>query len=108
MPWRVDWRLDVILPVLVVLVNGFVVLLLVTLTLESSARHQVRVVAIAGAVVIFGVIVAVMSFLLQHPLRELQEKIARVRQGDLNVSVSFANRNDDIGDLGRDFNEMIR
>ncbi|HXP45635.1 MAG TPA: ATP-binding protein, partial [Terriglobales bacterium] len=69
---------------------------------------QVRVVAITGAVLIFAVIVAVMSFVLQHPLRELQEKIALVRQGDLNVSVNFTNRNDDIGNLGRDFNEMVR
>ncbi len=108
MDLRVNWRLKAILPVLVVLVNGLLVILLVTLSLESPARHQVRVVAVGGAVVIFAVIVAVMSLLLQHPLRELQEKIARVRQGDLNVSVNFAGRNDDIGDLGRDFNEMVR
>src|ERR1700753_1222816 len=38
---------------------------------------------------------------------ELQEKIARVSLGDLNVSVDFAQRNDEIGDLGRDFNEMV-
>ena len=108
MHWRVNWRLKAVLPILVVLVNGLLVFLLVTLSLEGQARHQVRVVAVAGAVVIFAVMVGVMSFLLQHPLRELQEKIARVRQGDLNVSVNFANRNDDIGDLGRDFNEMVR
>ena len=108
MPWRVNWRLKAILPVLAVLVNGLLLILLVTLTLETSARHQVRVVAIAGAVVIFAVTVAVMSFLLQHPLHELQDKIARVRQGDLDISVDFAGRNDDIGDLGRNFNEMVR
>jgi len=108
MPWRVNWRLKAVLPVLVVLVNGLLVFLLVTLSLEGPARHQVRVVAVGGAVVIFAVIVAVMSLLLQHPLRELQEKIAQVREGDLNVSVNFAARNDDIGDLGRNFNEMVR
>jgi len=97
-----------ILLVLAVLVNGLLMILLVTLSLEGPARHQVRVVAITGAVLIFAVIVAVMSFVLQHPLRELQEKIALVRQGDLNVSVNFTNRNDDIGNLGRDFNEMVR
>jgi len=108
MPWRVNWRLMAILLVLAVLVNGLLMILLVTLSLEGPARHQVRVVAITGAVLIFAVIVAVMSFVLQHPLRELQEKIALVRQGDLNVSVNFTNRNDDIGNLGRDFNEMVR
>ena len=38
---------------------------------------------------------------------ELQEKIARVHLGDMDVSVSFADRNDEIGDLGRDFNDMV-
>jgi signal transduction histidine kinase len=38
---------------------------------------------------------------------ELQEKIARVEEGDLNVAVGFANRNDGIGDLGRGFNRMV-
>jgi len=108
MRWRVDWRLKAVLPVLVVLVNGLLVFLLVSLSLEGPARHQVRLVAVGGAVIIFAVMVAVMSLLLQHPLRELQEKIAQVRQGDLNVAVDFANRNDDIGDLGRDFNQMVR
>jgi len=108
MPWRVTWRLKAILPVLVVLVNGLLVFVLVTLSLEEHARYQVRVVAVAGAVVIVAAVIGMMSLLLQHPLHELHDKIARVRQGDLNVEVSFARRNDDIGDLGRDFNEMVR
>jgi signal transduction histidine kinase len=39
---------------------------------------------------------------------ELQEKIALVSEGNLNVSVSFAGRNDEIGDLGRNFNHMMQ
>src|SRR6202008_1113348 len=39
---------------------------------------------------------------------ELQEKIARVGHGDLDVSVGFAKRNDEIGDLGRNFNRMVQ
>ena len=39
---------------------------------------------------------------------ELQEKIAQVSEGNLNVSVSFAQRNDEIGDLGRNFNHMMQ
>jgi signal transduction histidine kinase len=38
---------------------------------------------------------------------ELQQKIARLGSGDLNASVSFAHRNDEIGDLGRNFNQMV-
>lgn len=104
---RLNWRLKAVLPVLVVLVNGLLVFLLVTLSMEEQERAQVRVVAFIGAVVIVATIVGMISFLLQHPLHELREKIARVRQGDLNVSVTFARRNDEIGDLGRDFNEMV-
>ena len=108
MQWRLNWRLKPVLLVLAVLLNGLLMFLLVTLSLEAPARHQVRVVAIGGAVIIFAVVVAVMSFLLQHPIHELQEKIAQVRQGDLSVSVDFADRKDDIGDLGRNFNDMVR
>jgi signal transduction histidine kinase len=39
---------------------------------------------------------------------ELQRNIVRVGDGDLDVTVGFANRNDDIGDLGRDFEHMVR
>jgi len=39
---------------------------------------------------------------------ELQEQMERVGDGDLNASVAFAKRNDEIGDLGRNFNLMVR
>jgi signal transduction histidine kinase len=38
---------------------------------------------------------------------ELQEKVQQVGEGNLNVSVTFAKRNDEIGDLGRNFNRMV-
>ena len=49
----------------------------------------------------------VLAVSVRRPMLELQDKIARVRLGDMDVSVSFANRNDEIGDLGRDFNDMV-
>jgi signal transduction histidine kinase len=39
---------------------------------------------------------------------ELQGKIVRVGEGDLDVTVGFANRSDEIGGLGRDFNHMVQ
>ena len=39
---------------------------------------------------------------------ELQGKIIRVGEGDLDVTVDFADRNDEIGDLGRNFNHMVQ
>jgi len=38
---------------------------------------------------------------------ELQQQIAKLGAGDLTVAVSFAHRNDEIGDLGRNFNHMV-
>ncbi len=39
---------------------------------------------------------------------ELKKIIGRVREGDLSARVKFAKRNDDVGQLGRQFNEMIQ
>ena len=63
--------------------------------------------ATGGAIVIFAAIIMVLAVSVRRPMIELQDKIARVSLGDLNASVSFANRNDEIGDLGRDFNDMV-
>ena len=34
--------------------------------------------------------------------------IVRVGDGDLDVTVGFGNRNDEVGDLGRVFNHMVQ
>ena len=39
---------------------------------------------------------------------ESQGKAVRVGEGDLDVKVTFADRNDEIGDLGRSFNHMVQ
>ena len=39
---------------------------------------------------------------------DLQDKIARVGEGDLDVAVGFADRDDEIGELGRNFNHMVQ
>jgi signal transduction histidine kinase len=49
----------------------------------------------------------VLAYVVQRPMVELQEKIAKVSEGDLEVAVSFSRRNDEIGDLGRNFNHMM-
>jgi len=50
----------------------------------------------------------VLAYLVQRPMVELQEKIEQVSQGNLDVAVSFSRRNDEIGDLGRNFNHMMQ
>ena len=105
---RLNWQLKTLLPVALVLVNGLLLFALVTLTLEHSARNQVLAVGVAGAVVICAVLFMVLAVVIHRPMLELQSKIARVRGGDLFVHVDFADRNDEIGDLGRHFNDMVR
>jgi len=46
--------------------------------------------------------------LIERPLEELKRIIASVRGGDLAARVEFAERNDDVGQLGRQFNEMVQ
>ena len=105
---RVNWQLKTVLPVAFVLVNGLLLFMLATVSLRDPERHQVLIVAGVGAVAICAVIMLALAYLIQRPMVELQEKIARVGQGDLSVTVDFAKRNDEIGDLGRNFNQMVR
>jgi signal transduction histidine kinase len=43
----------------------------------------------------------------QRAVRELRDKIVRVGEGDLEITVGFDNRNDELGSLGRAFNHMV-
>ena len=81
--------------------------LLATLSWRDPERHVVLLVAGAGAVAICGALLVVLTYTVQRPMVELQQKIAQLGGGDLGVSVSFAHRNDEIGDLGRNFNQMV-
>ncbi len=105
---RVNWQLKAILPIGIVLVAGLLLFTLATISLRDPERHAVLIVAGAGAVAICAVAMLALAYLIQRPMVELQEKMDQVSEGDLDVSVSFANRNDEIGDLGRNFNHMMR
>jgi len=105
---RVNWQLKAILPVGLVLLAGLLLFILATVSLRDPERHAVLIVAGAGAVVICAVLIAVLAYVIQRPMVELQEKIAQVSEGNLDVAVSFAHRNDEIGDLGRNFNHMMQ
>src|SRR6202049_4373542 len=105
---RVNWQLKAILPVGLVLLAGLLLFILATVSLRDPERHAVLIVAGAGAVVICAVLIAVLAYFIQRPMVELQEKIALVSEGNLNVAVSFSRRNDEIGDLGRNFNHMLQ
>jgi signal transduction histidine kinase len=105
---RVNWQVKTVLPVAFVLLNGLLLFLMATVSLRDPERHQVLIVAGCGAVAICAAVMIALAYLIQRPMVELQEKIARVGEGDLDVSVKFAKRNDEIGDLGRNFNHMVQ
>ncbi len=104
---RVNWQLKMVGPVALVLLIGLMLFVLATVSFRDPERHAVLVVAGAGAIAICAVLIAVLAWFVQRPMVELQEKIARLGEGDLNVAVSFSRRNDEIGDLGRNFNHMV-
>src|SRR5271166_3387111 len=104
---HINWVLKAVLPIAAVLLNGLLLFVLVSLSLAAGERHVVIAVATAGALLICVAVIMVLAVSVRRPMLELQEKIARVRLGDMDVSVSFSNRSDEIGDLGRDFNDMV-
>jgi signal transduction histidine kinase len=105
---RVNWQLKAILPIGLVLLAGLLLFTLATVSLRDPERHAVLIVAGAGAVAICAVCIFVLAYFIQRPMVELQEKMGLVSEGNLDVAVSFAGRNDEIGDLGRNFNHMMR
>ena len=109
LPWlRINWEIKALVPIACVLLGGMLLFLLATLSWRDPERHMVLLVAGAGAVAICGAFLVVLTLLIQRPMVELQRKIAQLGSGDLNASVTFANRNDEIGDLGRNFNQMVQ
>ena len=108
LPWfRLNWEIKALVPIACVLLGGMLLFLLATLSWRDPERHVVLLVAGAGAVAICGALLVVLTYTVQRPMVELQQKIAQLGAGDLGVSVSFAHRNDEIGDLGRNFNQMV-
>ncbi len=105
---RVNWQLKALLPVVFVLLAGLLLFILATVSFRDPERHAVLMVAGAGAVVICGVSIGALAYFIQRPMVELQEKIELVSEGNLDVTVSFSKRNDEIGDLGRNFNHMLQ
>ncbi len=107
-PVRINWQIKTVLPIAFVLLNGLLLFMLATVSWRDTERHTVLFVAGAGAVTVCAALLFVLTWVIQRPMVELQEKIARVGDGDLSASVSFSHRNDELGDLGQNFNRMVK
>ena len=105
---RINWEIKALVPIACVLLGGMLLFLLATFSWRDPERHAVLLVAGTGAVAICGALLVVLTYQIQRPLVELQEKIEKLGEGDLEVAVNFAHRNDEIGDLGRNFNHMVQ
>lgn len=107
-PLRLTWQLKTMLPVVAALFNGLILFVIATVSLEGPARHTVLLMAAIGAIVVCAVMVVTLALVVRRPMLELENSIQRVSEGDLRATVTFADRKDDIGDLGRNFNTMVQ
>lgn len=108
-PWlRINWEIKALVPIACVLLGGMLLFLMATFSWRDPERHTVLLVAGAGAVAICGALLVVLTYQIQRPLVELQKRIGQLGEGNLEVAVSFSRRNDEIGDLGRNFNHMVQ
>ena len=105
---RVNWQIKALLPIVFVLLVGLLLFTVATVTLQSPERHLVLMLEADGAVIICGVSIGAVAYLIHGPMIEMQKKVALISEGNLDVAVSFAQRNDEIGDLGRNFNHMTK
>lgn len=102
------WQWKAIIPIVGVLLLGLIAFQGIVVALDIPSGHWIVIVAAAGAVAICFVTLTVLLVLIERPLVELKKIIGRVREGDFSARVKFAVRNDDVGQLGRQFNEMIQ
>jgi len=107
-PVRVNWQIKAILPVVFVLLGGLLLFTIATISLRDNDRDALLLLAGTGAVIVCGVSISVLAYLIQRPMVELQQKMAVISSGNLDVAVSFSKSNDEIGDLGRKFNHMVK
>jgi len=110
-PYRrpsLGWQWKAIIPIVGVLLLGLIAFQAIVVALDIPSGHWIVIVAAAGAVAICFVTLSALLVLIERPLEEVKKIIGRVREGDLSARVKFAKRNDDVGQLGRQFNEMIQ
>ena len=103
----IRWQWKVFIPVIAVLLLSLAAIAEVVYKLEVPNPHWVILGALAAAVLLCFILLSVLLVLVEQPLEDLMRTIGRVRGDDLTARVDFARREDDIGKLGRQFNEMI-
>ena len=103
----IRWQWKVFIPIIAILILSVVAIYAVLRSLEVRETQWILVASVCGAVLLCFVLLSVLLVLVERPLEDLMSTIAQVRGGDLSARVDFARREDDIGQLGRRFNEMV-
>jgi len=103
----IRWQWKVFIPIIAVLVLTLSAIALMVYRVDVPNPTWILFAALAFAVLICFILLCVLLVLVEQPLEELMRTIARVRRDDLSARVQFASREDDIGKLGRQFNEMV-
>jgi len=103
----IRWQWKVFIPVIGVLLVSLGIMGGVVYHLNVPNKEWVVLGALAFAVLICFLLLFVLLVLVERPLEELLNTMDRVRRDDLTARVDFSRRNDDIGQLGRQFNEMV-
>jgi two-component system NtrC family sensor kinase len=103
----IRWQWKVFIPIIAVLVLGIVAIQAVLRSLAIREVQWILIAAVIGAILLCIVLLAVLIVLIERPLVELMHTITRVQHGDLSARVSFSKREDDVGELGRQFNQMV-
>jgi signal transduction histidine kinase len=104
---RIRWQWKVFIPIIAVMILGLVGITALLRKLEMPDAHWVLITVVGFAILLCFVLLSVLLVLVQHPLEELMATISRIHRGDLSARVDFAKRDDDIGQLGQQFNEMV-
>lgn len=103
----IRWQWKVFIPIVAVLILSIATIMLLLHTVQVREVQWFLVAAVACAIALCFVLLTVLLVLIEHPLEDLMQTIKRVRGGDLKARVEFAKRDDDVGELGRQFNEMV-
>jgi methyl-accepting chemotaxis protein len=103
----IRWQWKVFIPIIAVLLLSIVAIASVLETLGIHEEQIILLASVCFAILHCFVLLSVLLVLVERPLEDLMETIARVLGGDLSARIAFAKRRDDIGQLGRQFNEMV-
>jgi two-component system, NtrC family, sensor kinase len=103
----IRWQWKVFIPIVAVLALSILAIGAILRSPETLGVKWILISAVFFAILLCFVLLAVLLVLIERPLEELMETIARVQGGDFTARVTFAKREDDIGQLGRQFNQMV-